>query len=102
MTVLRLDDYKYENELYRTAFKQVTDIVKDPRRIRELEKTVNEQVAPLLNEYELKLDAFLRTTSTGGRASLDPKTKLKGQVTSMLRGFERMLKNPEEMTIGNV
>lgn len=33
---------------------------------------------------------------------MDPKTKLRGQVTGMLRGFERMLKNPEEMTIANV
>lgn len=49
MSVIRLDDYKYENELYRNAFKQVSDIVKDPRRMRELEKAINEQITPLVN-----------------------------------------------------
>jgi hypothetical protein len=33
----------------------MTDIVKDPRRVRDIEKLVNDQVAPLLNEFELKL-----------------------------------------------
>lgn len=101
-SVIKLDDYKYECELYRTAFKEVTDVVKDPRRMKELEKTINEKVAPLWNEYEVKLDAFLRTTSTSSRSTMDPKLKLKSQITGILRGFDRMLKNTEDLTLSNV
>jgi hypothetical protein len=100
--MVRLDDYKYENESYRTMFKQISDIVKDPRRAREIEKAVNDQIAPLLSEFELKLETLTRTAPTGGRSGNDPKTRLRGQVTGLLRNFERIMKGTEELTISNV
>jgi hypothetical protein len=101
-SMVRLDDYKYENESYRTMFKQISDIVKDPRRAREIEKAVNDQIAPLLSEFELKLETLTRTAPTGGRSGNDPKTRLRGQVTGLLRNFERIMKGTEELTISNV
>jgi hypothetical protein len=101
-SLVHFDDYKYENESYKTMFKQISNIVKDPRRVAEIEKAVNDQIAPLLNEFEVKLETLTRTTSTENRGENDPKVRLRGQVTGLLRDFERIMKGTEELTMANV
>jgi hypothetical protein len=101
-SLVHFDDYKYENESYKTMFKQISNIVKDPRRVAEIEKAVNDQIAPLLNEFEVKLETLTRTTSTEKRGENDPKVRLRGQVTGLLRDFERIMKGTEELTMANV
>lgn len=90
-----------ETETYRTMYRQLLDTVKDPRRLRDVEKLVNDQVAPLLNEFELKLDSLTRTTTTSSRI-VDPKIQLRAQVTGLLRGFDKIMKSTEELTLKNV
>ena len=80
----------------------MTDIVKDPRRVRDIEKLVNDQVAPLVNDFELKLDSLTRAVSTTSRTGTDPKARLRAQVTGMLRTFERILKGTDELNLVNV
>lgn len=84
------------------AFVRISDVVRNPQRIREIEKTVNDTLIPLLDEYEVKFDAMQKSIASIGRASSDPKSRLKAHLNTFLRNIERIARGTEEITLNGL
>lgn len=70
------------------AFRQVSDVIRDPKRMREIERTVNQLLLPLLDDFDIKLDLLVKNTTVTGRGNVNnPQNRLKAQVNSMLKGI---------------
>lgn len=102
-SIFQIDDLKYESELYRSAFREISQIVNDKSKMKDFEKTISEKITPLVNSFEFKLDGFLGATTEGARQDIkDPKIKLRGEITGLLKNFDRILKSTDEVTIDSV
>lgn len=56
-----------------------------------------------MNSFEFKLDGFLGATTEAARQDIkDPKIKLRGEITGLLKNFDRILKSTDEVTIDSV
>lgn len=69
--------------------------------MRDLERTVNTILVPLMDEVDVKLDAFLKNTTVVGRAANNPQNRLKTQINLLVRNLDRLLRS-EELTIEGV
>lgn len=70
--------------------------------MREIERTVNDTLIPLLDEYDLKFDAMQKSIANIGRATTDVKSKLRAHLGSFLKNIERITKNTEEITLNGL
>ncbi len=83
---------KEENDRLKEAYRQITEVVRDPKRMREIEKTVNTVLVPILDDLDFKLDAMIKSSTVVGRAVSTPQNKLKSQVNNLLKHIDRLLK----------
>jgi hypothetical protein len=60
--------------------------------MREIERTVNDILVPLLDEYEIKFEAMQRSIASVGRATADVKTRLRANLGTFLKNIERITK----------
>lgn len=97
--LLKEQEVKEENEALKEAFRQVSDVARDPKRMRDFEKTVNTILNPLMDEVDVKLEAFLKSTTVVGRAATTPANRLKTQVNVLVKGLDRLLKSHDEFNI---
>ena len=74
----------------RTAFKEFSEIVRNPQRMRDIENIVNKNLIPLVEQYEVKLDAMMKSIAATGRAPNDPKARLRVHLNSFLKNVERI------------
>jgi chromosome segregation ATPase len=97
--LLKEQEVKEENEALKEAFRQVSDVARDPKRMRDFEKTVSTILNPLMDEVDVKLEAFLKSTTVVGRAATTPANRLKTQVNVLVKGLDRLLKSHDEFNI---
>lgn len=76
-----------ENEAFKNAFKEFSDVVRNPQRMRDIEKTVNDRLIPMIEDYEIKFDAMMKQMAATGRASVDPKSRLRVHLHSFLKNI---------------
>lgn len=77
-------------------------MARDPKKMRDFEKTVNSILVPLMDEVDVKLESFIKSTTVVGRAATTPQNRLKTQVNVLVKGLDRLLKSHEDFTIDNV
>lgn len=77
-------------------------MIRDPKRMRDIERTVNTILVPLMDEIDVKLDAFLKSTTVVGRAATNPQNRLKTQINLLVRNLDRLVRSQDELTIENV
>lgn len=77
-------------------------MARDPKKMREFEKTVSTILNPLMEEVDVKLDAFIKSTTVVGRAATTPANRLKTQVNGLAKGLDRLLKSHEDFTVENI
>lgn len=99
---VHFENLKVENDTLKEAFVKISDIVRNPQRMREIERTVNDTLIPLIEEYDVKLEAMMKSVASIGRATTDAKSRLRAHLSTFLRGIERMVRGTEEITLNGL
>jgi hypothetical protein len=55
-----------------------------------------------MDEVDVKLDAFFKSTTVVGRAATNPQNRLKTQINLLVRNLDRLVRSPDDLTIENV
>lgn len=100
--LLKEQNTKDENEALKDAFRQVSEVVRDPKRMKDIERTVSTILSPLMDDVDVKLDVFLKNTTVMGRAATNPQNRLKTQINLLVKNLDKMVRSVDELTIENV
>ena len=99
---VHFENLKVENDALKEAFAKISEVVRTPQRMREIEKTVNDTLIPLLEEYDVKFEAMLKSVASVGRASTDARSRLRSHLSGFLRNIERIARGTEEITLNGL
>lgn len=73
--------------MLKDAFIKISDVVRNPQRMREIERTVTDVLNPLIEEYSVKFEAMQKSVASIGRASSDVKSRLRAHLNTFLRNI---------------